>query len=94
MKVIIYKPAKSATQSGKAKNKKWLMTLAEEKNTRQINPLMGWTSSNNTETQLKFFFSTKEEAINYAKGEGFEYEIIEPNDSTIKQKSYAENFTN
>jgi hypothetical protein len=94
MKVIICKPAKSATQSGKAKNKKWLITLAEEKNTRQINPLMGWTSSNNTKTQLKFFFSTKEEAINYAKGEGFEYEIIEPNDSTVKQKSYAENFTN
>lgn len=94
MKVKIYKPAKSAMQSGKAKNKKWLIIPFEENKTRELNPLMGWTSSDKTETQLKFFFDSKETAIEYAKSEGFEYEVVEPNDSTIKQKSYAENFTN
>lgn len=94
MKVKIYKPTKSTMQSGRAKNKKWLMIPFEENNTRKINPLMGWTSSDNTTTQLKFFFNSKETAIEYAKSEAFEYEVVEPNDATIKQKSYAENFTN
>lgn len=93
MKVRIYRPTKSAMQSGKKNIKKWLMTPVEENKTRQLNPLMGWTSSNDTETQLKFFFSSKEEAIKYAENEGFEYEVKEPKTSTMKQKSYAENFT-
>lgn len=93
MKVKIYKPVKSAMQSGKRNSKKWLMTPLEDNKTRQINPLMGWTSSNSTETQLKFFFSSKEDAIKYAEVEGFEYEVKEPKISSLKRKSYAENFT-
>jgi len=94
MKVKIYKPTKSAMQSGKNNTKKWLMIHLEENNAKQLNPLMGWTSSSNTETQLKLFFPSKETAIEYAESEGFEYEVEEPALPSIKQKTYAENFTN
>ncbi len=92
MKFKIYKPAKSAMQSGK-KNKKWILAPVEENNTRSINPLMGWTSSNNTQTQIKISFSSKEEAINYAKNKGFDYKVEEETASQVKPKSYAQNFT-
>jgi len=94
MKVRIYKPTKSAMQSGKKNTKKWLLVPIEENNARSLNPLMGWTSSDNTSTQLKIFFASKEEAAEYAKSEGFQYEIDEPEISPVKKKSYAENFTN
>ena len=94
MKLKIYQPTKSAMQSGKKNTKKWLVAPIEEKNTRFLDNLMEWVSSNDTKTQLRFEFTTKEEAIEYAKSQGFEYEIHQPNISNLKKKSYAENFTN
>lgn len=94
MKLKIYRPAKSAMQSGKKNTKKWLVKPIEETNTHSLNQLMKWVSSNDTKTQLRFEFTTKEEAIEFAKSQGFEYEIHQPNISSLKKKSYAENFTN
>ena len=93
MKVKIFKPTKSAMQSGKNNNKKWLLVPIEENVTRSINPLMGWTSVNNTISQLKLFFASQEEAIEYAKSQKFDYQVEEPKVSSIKKKSYAANFT-
>ena len=93
MKVKIFKPAKSAMQSGKKNIKKWLMEPIDESNVRSINPLMGWVSASNTTSQLHFEFSSKEEAMKFAKEKKFEFEIHEPHGSTVKPKSYAENFT-
>lgn len=92
MKVKIYKPAKSAMQSGKAKNK-WLVEFVEEKNIRHISDLMKWTSVDNTMSQLEFAFRTKEEAVKFAQDNKFEYELIEPNKASFKKKAYADNFT-
>lgn len=92
MKFKIYKPAKSAMQSGK-KSKKWLLSLLEEHNSRSINPLMGWTSSNDTQTQLKISFVSKEAAIEYAKSKDFDYIVEEEQTFAVKPKSYAQNFT-
>jgi hypothetical protein len=91
MKVEILKPTKSAMQSGLKNTKLWLMRIIEG-NSRSINPLMGWTSSDNTKTQLQLKFKSKDEAIEYAKSQGFEYTVKEPETSTIKKKSYASNF--
>lgn len=93
MKVKIYQPSKSAMQSGKKNVKKWLVEPIAEKNTKSLNPLMGWVSGNDTQAQLKFKFPSKEEAIAFAKSQNFEYEIFEPKTSSIKKKSYAQNFT-
>ncbi len=93
MKVRIYKPAKSAMQSGKKNAKKWLLEPIEEQGVRSVNPLMGWVSASNTISQLRFEFSNKEEAIKFAKSKNFAYEVEEPQAATVKQKSYAANFT-
>ncbi len=92
MKVQIFKPAKSAMQSGKANSKKWLVLPAQECQAKSVNELMGWVSSNDTKTQLKFEFATKESAIDFAIKQGFEYEVLEPKTAVLKKKSYAENF--
>ena len=94
MKIIIYRQAKSAMQSGKVKSKKWLVKPIEETNSRSVDSLMHWVSSNDTKTQLQFEFSNKEDAIDYAVKNNFEYEVFEPQELKIKPKSYAENFTN
>ncbi len=75
MKVKITRPAKTAMQSGKSNSKKWILVPLEENNSRWINKLTGWVSSNNTNTQLKIEFINKEEAIKYAEDQGFEYEL-------------------
>lgn len=94
MKVRIYKPAKSAMQSGKKNTKKWLVVPIEESNIRSVSTITGWISASDTISQLHFEFSSKEEAIKFAEARDFKYEIDEPETSTIKKKSYAANFTN
>ncbi len=94
MKFRIYKPTKSAMQSGKKNTTKWLLEPISKTNERSINPVMGWISADDTSSQLRFKFSNKESAINFAKSRNFEYEIYEPNISSPKKKSYAANFTN
>ncbi len=94
MKIIIYRQAKSAMQSGKLNSKKWLVKPIEEKTSRSIDNLMRWVSSDNTQAQLQLEFFNKEDAIKYATQNNFEYEIVEPREVKIKPKSYAENFTN
>ena len=69
MPARIYRPAKSATQSGLARTKQWLLVFEQDK-PREIEPLMGWTSSGDTRQQVRLWFDTKEEAMAYAGREG------------------------
>ena len=89
-KAKIYIPNKSPMQSGLGKTDKWI--LEYETNDPTSNPLMGWESSNDTLTELKLEFSSKENALNYAKKMKIDYEIIEPKKRKIVKKSYADNF--
>ena len=89
-KAKIYIPNKSAMQSGFGKTDKWIIEF--ETNDPTKNPLMGWESSNDTYTELKLEFSTKELAINYAKKKKIDFEIIEPKKRKTVKKSYADNF--
>jgi len=90
-KAIIYKPSKSVMQSGDKKYNKWSLEFITEN--PGINPLMGWESSTDTYDELKLEFNNKEMAIEYAKKNKINYEIIEPNIKKKIKKSYAENFT-
>lgn len=92
MKFKIYKPAKSAMQSGKARNKKWLVEAIEEKNIRHLDPLMKWVSVDNTLSELHFEFAKKEEAIEFAQKSGFDFVVEEPLVAKLQKKSYADNF--
>ena len=89
-KAKIYIPAKTAMQSGKNKNNQWLLEYFRKNTTNDY--LMNWTSSTDTQSQVKLPFQTKEEAIAYAKKNNIDYEIIEPKKSKPKIKSYADNF--
>ncbi|MFZ4807193.1 MAG: ETC complex I subunit [Hyphomicrobiaceae bacterium] len=87
----IFKPAKSAMQSGYARTKDWVLEH-EPAVAREVEPLMGWTSSAETRTQIRLFFDTKEEAIAYAEKLGLAYEVTEPQLRKAVRKSYADNF--
>ena len=89
-KAKIYKPTKTAMQSGRRNTKKWFL----EFNTLDtgINPLMGWETSKDTMSEVKLEFSTKDQAINYAKNNNIDYYVIEPQKIKIIKKSYADNF--
>jgi len=77
-------------QSGMRNTKKWLLEF-DTLNTG-INPLMGWETSKDTMSEVKLEFSTKEQAVNYAKKNNINYYIIEPQKSKIIKKSYSDNF--
>ena len=89
-KAKIYKPNKTAMQSGLGKTNKWVLEF--EVNNPTKNPLMGWESSNDTYSELKLEFSTKELAISYAKKKKIDFEVIEPKKRKTVKKSYADNF--
>ena len=77
-------------QSGLGKSDKWLIRF--ETNDSGLNPLMGWESSSDTLSELNLEFSTKELAIEYAKKNKIDFEIIEPQKRKTVKKSYADNF--
>ena len=89
-KAKIYRPAKTAMQSGRGKQKKWILEF-ESKDT-QLNHLMGWESSTDTMDEINLKFSSKEKAIEYAKKNDISYKIIEPKKKEFVIKSYADNF--
>ena len=78
-------------QSGLSKFDKWVVEFKTKKT--GINPLMGWESSTDTLSELKLEFSTKKLAIEYAKKNNIEFELIEPHARKIVKKSYSNNFT-
>jgi hypothetical protein len=93
MRARIYQPAKSAMQSGTAKANGWLLEFAPA-SARSVDPLMGWTSSDDTQTQVKLRFDTREAALAYAAAKGIEADVIEPKPRkpVIRAGGYGENF--
>jgi hypothetical protein len=93
MKLIIYQNSKSATQSGKSNAGKWMAKVFDSDDARFKEPLMGWISANDTSSQLKYRFASKDLAVKFAKKHNFDYVVHELNSSHIKAKSYSANFT-
>ncbi|MDA7565276.1 ETC complex I subunit [Candidatus Pelagibacter sp.] len=89
-KAKIYIPTKNSMQSGLGKSDKWLIEFETEDT--GTNPLMGWETSSNTLSELNLEFSSKELAIEYAKKNKIDFEIIEPQKRKTVKKSYADNF--
>ncbi len=93
MRARIYQPAKTAMQSGTAKAKGWVLEFAPA-SAREVDPLMGWTSSDDTQAQVKLRFDTREAAEAYAASKGIAFEVIEPKERkpVIRPRGYGENF--
>jgi hypothetical protein len=91
MPAKIYRPAKNAMQSGKAKTTHWVLEFEPEK-PRAIDPVLGYTSSGDMKQQVKLTFETREAAEAYAQRKGIDYLVIEPKEPTRKNVSYSDNF--
>ena len=89
-KAKIYIPAKTAMQAGNRNTKNWLLEF-DTLNTG-INPLMGWETSKDTMSEVKLEFFTKDEAINYARRNKINFNLIEPQKRKLIKKSYSDNF--
>jgi hypothetical protein len=91
MSARIYKPAKTAMQSGAAKTKEWVLDF-EPQEPRVVEPLMGWTSSGDMKQQVRLQFDTKEEALAYCERHGIAYQVFEPGEAVRRTMAYADNF--
>lgn len=93
MRARIYQPAKTAMQSGTAKTKGWVLDFPQA-SAREVDPLMGWTSSDDTQSQVRLTFDTKEAALDYAAEHGIEAIVTEPKKRkvNIRPRGYGENF--
>jgi hypothetical protein len=87
----IYKPAKTAMQSGLAKTREWVLDYEPEE-PPQVEPLMGWTASGDMRQQVRLRFETAEEAVAYCERHGIPYELFEPKLVERRPISYADNF--
>ena len=91
MSAKIYRPAKTAMQSGKAKTHRWVLEYDPEV-ARTIDPIMGYTSSSDMKQQIRLSFETREEAVSYAERKGIAFRVIEPHDPKRRRVAYADNF--
>ncbi|HEX4298168.1 MAG TPA: ETC complex I subunit [Devosia sp.] len=91
MTARIYRPSPNAMQSGKGTSKNWVL-VHEPSGTREIDPLMGYTSTTDTLAQVRLSFETLEEAETYARTNGIPYTVQLPHASAPKRSSYPDNF--
>ena len=91
MTARIYRPAPNAMQSGKAKSQEWLLEF-ESETPRTVDPLMGWISNADTNPQLRMYFETREEAIEFAKRQNIPFQVIDRREPKRVIKAYADNF--
>ena len=92
MTARIYKPAKTAMQSGFANTKAWVLDF-ELESPRQVEPLMGWTSSGDMRQQVRIRFDSKEEAVAYCERHGIGYQVFETAPVKRRAISYSDNFS-
>jgi hypothetical protein len=93
MRARIYQPARTAMQSGTAKTHQWVLEFAPAE-AREVDPLMGWTSSADTQSQVQLRFETRAAAEDYARDKGLDYVVTEPHarKANIRPRGYGENF--
>ncbi|MBU2960225.1 ETC complex I subunit [Citreicella sp. C3M06] len=93
MRARIYQPARTAMSSGQAKTKHWLLEFSQS-SAREVDPLMGWTSSDDTQSQVRLKFDSKEAALEYAKEHGIDAAVATPHKRkpNVRARGYAENF--
>ena len=91
MRARIYRPTKTAMQSGRSKVKNWVLEY-EPAGARRPEPLMGWVAAADTSQQIRLTFESEAEAVAYAERKGIDYLVLKPRERKIQRKSYADNF--
>jgi hypothetical protein len=87
----IYRPARTAMSSGQAKTQRWVLDYEPER-AKSIEPLMGYTSSDDMRSQVRLEFDTREEAVSYAERNGVPYQVFEPKERVRTAIAYSDNF--
>ena len=89
----IYQPARNAMQSGQAKTNTWVLEYVPE-SAKSLDPLMGWTGSDDMRGQVKLQFETQEAAVEFAKNHGIAYRVQKTHKRKplVRAGGYAENF--
>lgn len=87
----IYRPAKTAMQSGRSKSESWIIEYPRASKVAP-EPLMGWQASADTARQIKLFFNSLDAAISYCKVHSIAFEVVKPKQRKLRMKSYADNF--
>ena len=93
MRARIYQPARNAMQSGTAGTRNWVLEFPPA-SSREVDPLLGWTSSGDTQSQVRMRFASKEAALDYARAHGIDAVVKEPTKrrANIRPRGYGENF--
>ncbi len=93
MRARIYQPAKNAMTSGTARTRRWVLEHVAD-SAREIDPLMGWTSSNDTQAQVRLTFDSKDAALAYAEQHGIDAQVLDPKKrrANVRARGYGENF--
>ncbi|MBD0864976.1 MAG: ETC complex I subunit [Rhodobacteraceae bacterium] len=93
MRARIYQPTKTAMSSGQAQTRQWVLEFAPA-SAREVEPLMGWTSSGDTQSQVRLRFASKAAAVAYAQDRGIDAQVFEPKKRkpNIRPRGYGENF--
>ena len=89
--VYIYKPTKTATQSGIKKSKIWKIKFHDDTNNPR-DDVMGWTSTDDTRSQINITFKTLDDAKKFAEEQGWEYHVLPTQERHYTLKSYSDNF--
>ncbi|WP_298125276.1 ETC complex I subunit [Brevundimonas sp.] len=87
----IYRPARTAMQSGKAKTRSWRLDF-QPASARFLDPLMGWTGTTDLDGQVRLTFDTQEEAVDFARRHGIAFRVQEPQEAKLILKAYSDNF--
>ncbi|OYX43064.1 MAG: ETC complex I subunit [Rhodobacterales bacterium 32-67-9] len=93
MRARIYQPSRNAMQSGTAKTRVWILEYAPAE-AREVDPLMGWTGSGDTQAQVRLRFDSRDAAEEYARAHGIEVSVAEPHKrkANVRPRGYGENF--
>jgi hypothetical protein len=88
----IFRPSKTAMQSGRARAQEWVLEFAPA-SARTPDPLMGWTLTDDTSAQVRLSFETRDDAVAYAQKHGLAFQVTEPKAPRRILKAYADNFS-
>ncbi len=93
MRARIFQPARNAMTSGMGKSRVWILEFAADA-AREVDPLMGWTGSGDTQSQVRLTFDSRAAAEDYAKAHGIDAQVFEPHKrrANIRAGGYGENF--
>jgi hypothetical protein len=93
MRARIFKPTRTAMSSGTAKTNDWVLEH-EPNSRRELDPLMGWTATSETQTQVRLNFDSKEAALDYAEEHGIDAVVADPHrrKQIIRPGGYGDNF--